>query len=330
MLRIHIFPLILLLKNRIDPNHGKLLTLSFQTDGPMSHRDFRAGGIRYVASEIERMGDGLGLSESVIKQGLRIYHQILDQDIEFARLDDLSAVCVYATVRLHQEECGATFREVAAEARINDSRLQTVSSRILDEAGIPLPPPRPETTLKTTADELGASDKIEILLDIVDSLSGRLENLAPTTVAASTIFAGQYLSKCSYDVTQSEVSNVVGPTEVTIRNEYTKILKHVYYETGYTIDKHRFEDVKHGISVLETECDLSAAVVAETEAVLDARSELVAGNGSTEAGVCAAVLEANQRVKDGHPDLSVDDLTDVVHVTNHTVNKYLQTLGEKV
>ncbi|NIC00252.1 transcription initiation factor IIB family protein [Halobacterium sp. R2-5] len=292
----------------------------------MSQRDFRAGGIRYVASEIERMGDSLDLSESVIKQGLRIYHQILEQDIEFARLDDLSALCVYATVRLHQEECGATFREVAAEARIKDSRLQTVSSRILSEAGVPLPPPRPETTLKTTAEELGVSDEIDILLDIVDSLTGRLENLAPTTIAASTIFAGQYLSECSYDVTQSEVSNVVGPTEVTIRNEYTKILKQVYQETEYTIEKHRFEDTEHGISVLKTECSLPPGVVTETEAVLEAHTELVAGNGSTEAGVCAAVLEANQRVDDGRPDLSVDDLTDVVHVTNRTINEYRRTL----
>ena len=300
--------------------------MSIQTDESMSQRDFRTGGIRYVASEIERMGNSLDFSESVIKQGLRIYQQILEQDIEFARLDDLSAVCVYATVRLHQEECGATFREVAAEARIKDSRLQTVSSRILSEAGVPLPPPRTATTLKTTAEELGVSDEVEILLDIVDSLSGRLENLAPTTIAAGTIFAGQYLSECSYDVTQSEVSDIVGPSEVTIRNEYTKILEHVYQETEYTIEEHRFEDVGHAISVLETECNLPPAVVTETEAVLETHSELVAGNGSTEAGVCTAVLEANQRVDDGHPELSVDDLTDVVHVTGRTINEYRRTL----
>lgn len=292
----------------------------------MSQRDFRSGGIRYVASEIERMGELLNLSESVIKQGLRIYYQILDQDIQFSRLDDLSAVCVYATVRLHQEESGATFRDVAAEGRIKDSRLQTVSTRILDEAGIPLPPPRPEMTLKSSASDLGIGDEIDILLDIVNSLSGRLENLAPTTIAASTIFAGQFLSDCSYEVTQGRVSDIVGPTEVTIRNEYTKILQHVFEESEYTVDQHRFENADHGLSVLETELDLPQEVVTRAETFLETNPELIAGNGSTEGGVCAAVLEANHRVDNGRPYLSAEHLTDVVKVTTYTIANYREVL----
>ncbi|WP_143920349.1 transcription initiation factor IIB family protein [Halorhabdus utahensis] len=291
----------------------------------MSQSDFQTAGVRYVASEIERMGDSLSLSESVVKQALRIYHQIIEEDITYSRLDDLSATCVYATVRLHQD-CGATFRDVAGEARIKDKRLQTVSTRILNEAGVPLPPPRPEITLKRTAEELPIDEEMDILLDIVDSLSGRLENLAPTTIAASTIFAGQYLNDCSYELTQSKVSDVVGPSEVTIRTEYTKILRHIYHETEYTIENHRFEDAEHGIAVLKSEFDLSPAVVAEAKSVLEGHSELVDENSSTEAGVCAAVLEANQRVDDNHPDLTRDDLTDIISVTNHTINEYREVL----
>lgn len=292
----------------------------------MSRRDFRSGGIRYVASEIERIGESLNLSESVIKQALLIYYEILDQDIKYSRLDDLCAVCVYATVRLHPKESGATFRDVAAEARIKESRLQTVSTRILDEAGIQLPPPRPEMTLKSSASDLGIGDEIDILLDIVNSLSGRLENLPPTTIAASTIFAGQYISDCSYEVTQSRVSDIVGPTEMTIRNGYKKILQHIFEESEYTVDQHRFENDDHGLSVLETEFDLPQEVVTRAETFLETNPELTDGNGSTEGGVCAAVLEANHRVNNGRPYLSAEDLTDVVKVTTHTIADYREVL----
>lgn len=284
-------------------------------------REYREAKIRYVASEIERMADDLGLGEKRTKDALRLFGNAIKEDIEGNRLDDTSTACLYGAIRMYPEEAGATFRDVAAVARIEDSRIQTVSTRIFKELGLKLPPPNPRPTLEDACESLGIEDQTDILVEVLDGLNQAVRNKAPTTVAGSVLFAGQYLEACSYEVKQQRVSEAVGSTNVSVRSVYRGVLLQVHQNMELRVEEHRFRDFDSAFSIMQEIHNIPDTVRDTAEERLREHRESEGSLGSPEGPVCAAVYLSIQETDE--LQMTVEELTENVGVTEHTVRKYI-------
>lgn len=283
---------------------------------------YKEGAIQYVGSEIERMAEDLHLSETVTKQALLMYARTLEEEVNFSRLDDISAACLYGAVRSNPQRVGATFRDVASVARIKDSRIHTVSTRVFEELGLKVPPPDPRTTIESACETLDLEEYSDTLVQILDDIDDDGFNLAPTTVAASIVFAGKHLESSSYDVTQKMVADAVGTTEVSLRKQYTEILRRIHEQTDWSIATHRFHTAKHGLAVLEDDLGISKNITANASQRI-ADSDFSKEGRSLEGIVCAAVYLAAEDA--GNP-VDVSELIDPIGVTEPTVRKYMREL----
>jgi len=285
---------------------------------------YREAKIRYVASEIERMADDLGLEEQLTTQALRLFKNTIRQDIDGNRLDDTSTACLYGAIRMYPGEAGTTFRDVAAVARIEDSRIQTVSTRIFDDLGLKVPPPDPRPTLEDACEVLGIEDQTDILVEVLDGLNQEVRNKAPTTVAGGVLFAGQYLEACSYEVKQQQASEAVGSTNVSLRSVYRGVLFQVHQNMELRVEEHRFRDFDSAFSIMQEIHNIPDTVRDTAEGRLREHRESEGSFGSLEGPVCAAVYLSIQETDE--LQRSVEELTENVGVTKHTVRKYINDM----
>jgi len=140
-------------------------------------------------SNLDRMSSGMGLPRTVRETAAMIY------------LDEISSIA-----RMSRKDVGRNYRYVAREL------------------GLKLMPTTPQDYVSRFCSELKLSGDvraktIEILKEAADKelTSGR----GPTGVAAASLYIASVL--CGERRTQREVADVVGVTEVTIRNRYKEL-----------------------------------------------------------------------------------------------------------
>lgn len=284
-------------------------------------KSVREGSIRYVSTEIERMANLLGIDESVTKQALQIFVEVLNSEYSYSHLDDLSAACMYAAVRLRQEP--VTIRDLGAVARVDEKRLSTVSKNVISETGLPVPPQRPEVLVESALEDLGIPEEYhDNVRGLVETASDHpeLRNKANTTIVASAIYAGSVLY--DYECSQKEAAKLVDTTDVTIRTNYGIILDQ--YEEELPRSKRRFGEFEEAVATLTDDMELPDHVAEQVDArVKLAKHDLE--NGVSISGVVLAAVYVTLEQEDGYDELAdVERLEGYAAAGAQTINKYVE------
>jgi len=181
--------------------------------------------LSFALSELQRIISFLNLPRPVHERIARHYEQAVNKGLVRGRsIESVVAAITYAVSR----EFGSprTLEEISEASGVEKREIGRTYRYIARELGIRILPADPVTYVPRFCSMLGLSDKvqarsIEILKKAkkFDITSGK----GPTGVAAAAIYVACVLE--GEKRTQREVADIVGVTEVTIRNRYKEVIE---------------------------------------------------------------------------------------------------------
>jgi transcription initiation factor TFIIB len=176
-------------------------------------------------SGLDRLSSSLSLPRSVRETAAMIYRKAaLKKLVRGRSIEGVTAASLYAACR--QCNVPRTLDEISNTANICRKDIGRIYRYISRELELKLLPTSPQDYISRFCNILKMSSDVrlktmEILQEAVkqELTSGR----GPTGMAAASLYIASVL--CGERITQREVADVAGVTEVTIRNRYKEIAK---------------------------------------------------------------------------------------------------------
>jgi transcription initiation factor TFIIB len=181
--------------------------------------------LSFALSELQRIVSFLSLPRSIHERIARYYEEAVNKGLVRGRsIESVIASLTYAVSR----EFGSprTLDEISEASGVEKREIGRTYRYIARELGIRILPADPMTFVPRFCSMLGLSDRVQAKsLEILkkakkhDITSGK----GPTGVAAAAIYVACVL--IGEKRTQREVADIVGVTEVTIRNRYKELVE---------------------------------------------------------------------------------------------------------
>ena len=177
--------------------------------------------------EIDRICSRMSLAKTTREESANVYRKCVEKRLVRGRsIEGVSAAAIYIACRLHG--IPRTLDEISAAARTGRKEIGRTARFVIRELRIRIATPRPQEYVGRFCSALGLPPEVEAkALEFVDEIC-RLEmdsGKGPVGIAASSIYIASIL--CDHHRTQREVSEAAGVTEVTIRNRYKEICRHL-------------------------------------------------------------------------------------------------------
>ena len=179
-------------------------------------------------AEIDRICSRMELPKITREEAATVYRKCVENRLVRGRsIEGVSAASIYIACRLHNVP--RTLDEVSTSARTGRKEIGRTARFVIRELKIRIQAPRPQDYVPRFCSELGLPPNVEArALEFVDEIC-RLEldsGKGPVGIAASSIYIAGIM--CNHHRTQREVSEAAGVTEVTIRNRYKEICRHLH------------------------------------------------------------------------------------------------------
>jgi len=183
--------------------------------------------LAYAMSEVDRMAGKMNLPRNIREATASIYRKAIAKNIIRGRsIEGVVAGGIYAACR--QFGVPRTLDEVADASRITRKeigRTYRFMSRVLE---FKLNPTSPHDYISRFCSELQLSQKVRMKTAEIITAAEKLEltsGRGPTGVASAAIYIASIQN--NERRTQREIAEVSGVTEVTIRNRYKDLVKHL-------------------------------------------------------------------------------------------------------
>ncbi|WP_049899491.1 transcription initiation factor IIB [Halococcus agarilyticus] len=188
-------------------------------------RNSKERNLKQALGEIERMGSALGVPKDVRETASVIYRRALAEDLLPGRsIEGVSTAALYAAIR--QMGLPRSVEDVAAVTRVDEMEFKRAYRYINQELGLEIGPPDPQQYVSRFASDLGVSDETERRArDLLRTAQERAAHSgkSPVGLAGAALYAAGILT--NRQLTQDEVSEVAGVSNVTIRNRYHELLE---------------------------------------------------------------------------------------------------------
>ena len=190
-------------------------------------QDSKDRNLKHALTEIERMSSALGLPRDVREIASMIYRRCLDQDMLPGRsIEGMATASLYAAGRM--EDIPRSLKEMDRVSRVDEKEIGRAYRYIDRELSLGIGPSDP---LKYIPRFAGSFDEIS---QDTERLARRLtkkvkeaelhSGKTPPGIAAAAIYMAAKLY--GETPTQSDLADVTGVTEVTIRERYQDIINH--------------------------------------------------------------------------------------------------------
>ena len=179
--------------------------------------------LAFALSELDRMASALSLPRDIRETAALIYRRAVDKNLIRGRsIEGVASAALYAACR----ECGVprTLNEITSVSRVSKKEIGRTYRFIVRELSLSLSPVSPTSYISRFCSELNLNEDVKTKsLEILEKAKEKelTSGKGPTGVAAAAIYIAAILSGDKR--TQREVSEVVGVTEVTIRNRYKEL-----------------------------------------------------------------------------------------------------------
>ncbi|QKQ98099.1 transcription initiation factor IIB [Candidatus Nanohaloarchaea archaeon] len=175
--------------------------------------------------DIGRLVDVLNLPETVKEEASRLYEKALEEGlIKGRRIERVVAALVYIVAR--NQRIPRTMKEISDEGGVDKRKLGQTYRYIAKELDLGITPVKPEDFLPRFSEELGISGETQAQARKY-ILDARRENLLAGRSPGSIVAAAIYLASQQRDqeLTQTEIADTVGVTEVTVRKGYRDLME---------------------------------------------------------------------------------------------------------
>ena len=202
--------------------------------------------LREALSEIRRISSNLNLPKTVEEEAARIYTLAAQRGLVKGRsLEDVAAGAVYLACKIN--ELPKTLDEISEVSGIEKNEVIKNSKFVSRELGIRVLPINPSNYISKFASELRLSPKVQTVansLILKAQKAGLTSGKSPKGVSASALYTSCLM--CGEKRTQSQVADVTGVTEVTIRNGYKEFLDELKLKKEVEKGKKIFKVSKEG------------------------------------------------------------------------------------
>lgn len=181
--------------------------------------------MKFALGELDKLVGVLGLPDSVTEEAARLYEKALEQEVVKGRkIEAIVAALIYIVSR--NQRVPRTMAEIAEEADVSERDLGKTYRYVARELDLRIVPVNPEDFIPRYSSKLGISGETQARARKLiresreeDLLAGR----SPDSIAASVIYLASILE--GEDLSQKEVAEEVGVTEVTIRKGYSNLVE---------------------------------------------------------------------------------------------------------
>ena len=181
--------------------------------------------LSFALSELQRIVSFLNLPRPIHEKIAKYYEEAVNKGLVRGRsIESVVASLTYAVSR--EFDSPRTLEEISEASGVDKREIGRTYRYIARELHIRILPANPITFVPRFCSMLGLSDKVQARsIDILhkakkhDITSGK----GPTGVAAAAIYVATVL--IGEKRTQREVADIVGVTEVTIRNRYKELVE---------------------------------------------------------------------------------------------------------
>jgi len=186
--------------------------------------------LKYALVELKRVSSLLNIPPTIEEEAARIYRLAITKGLVRGRsMDSVVVGCVYIASR--QFNLPRSLNEVTQKTNTNKRDVGKTYRFVARELGIRLVPSTPVDYIPKFANKLSFSaetqTKAQEILKIAEKselTSGR----GPTGLAAASLYVASLMT--GEKRTQREIADVVGVTEVTIRNRYKEMIERLDLE----------------------------------------------------------------------------------------------------
>jgi transcription initiation factor TFIIB len=182
--------------------------------------------LRQAFSELNRLKDKLGLPDSVIEKTAYIYRKVQERGLVRGRtISSVLAAAAYIACR--EMGMSRTLDDIAHLNNIKHKELARTFRLLVLELDLKVPMIDPMKCVVKVANKAKLSEKtkrqaMNIMHDIIKS--GVSAGKDPMGLAGSVIYMSSI--NTGETITQMDIADAAGVTEVTIRNRYKDIKKH--------------------------------------------------------------------------------------------------------
>lgn len=176
-------------------------------------------------TEIDRLSSQLGLSPGLKEHAARLYRKLIAGRLWRSRsIDATSAAAVYAACR--HRGSPRSIEEIAELSREDKKKISAHYRMLVTKLKLRMPISSPGMYVPRFISELNLPNEVQVttmeILERAKEVRGLITGRDPRGLAAAAIYVAAIINECR--VTQRDISNVSGVTEVTIRNRYKELV----------------------------------------------------------------------------------------------------------
>ena len=176
--------------------------------------------LRQALNELYRLKDKLTISSSVLEKAAYIYRKALDKQLVRGRsISALIAASLYAACR--DTETPRTLKDIAEAANVKRKDISRCYRLLYNELELKMPVVDPIQCIARISSKLKVTEKIKrYAAKILKETQKRQESSGkdPMGLAAAALYFSCAINGVS--ITQRDLAEAAGVTEVTIRNRY--------------------------------------------------------------------------------------------------------------
>jgi transcription initiation factor TFIIB len=176
---------------------------------------------------LNTLKDKLGLSDAIVEKVAYIYRKA--QERGFVRGRSIPAVLAAAVYIVYRDfGVPKTMKDIATVSNIKRKNIARVYRQLLLELDYKVPNPDPVKCIAKIANKGNLTEKTKRhALDIMEKITENEISAGkdPMGLAATVLYMS--CIKTGENITQKEISNVAGVTEVTLRNRFKDLKNHL-------------------------------------------------------------------------------------------------------
>ncbi|MFX0047860.1 MAG: transcription initiation factor IIB family protein [Candidatus Hermodarchaeota archaeon] len=176
-----------------------------------------------ASTELKRICSNLNLPSFIKFEAIKLYKEAFKKKLLRGRsINSMIAACIYLAIRL--KKVPRTFQEILDESSENNKDIRRCYRVLIREFNIKSPNTAPSALIPAYIAQLQLNHEIEgIVRKIVNNFSSQFSTSGkdPKGIVAGALYLACRLK--GLDLTQKQIADVVGITEVTLRSRYKEL-----------------------------------------------------------------------------------------------------------
>ncbi|TFF85110.1 MAG: transcription initiation factor IIB family protein [Promethearchaeota archaeon] len=188
-----------------------------------THLSWEKRNMLIAITELKRIGSNLNFPERVKKASVKLYKKVYKKNLLRGRsINGMIAACAYYQCK--EERVPITLQEILNEASISDNIVKKCYKILVRELHLKSPNIDPTSLIPRYCADLGFSIDVEKnSIKILRSFMSKFPICGkdPKGLCAGAIYLVSKLK--NKKISQKEIANIVGVTEVTLRSRYKEL-----------------------------------------------------------------------------------------------------------